>query len=244
MILGTFGISGGLSSAVARERVEHHHGNRDVDERPHRVVRQPERCTHTKHDGGDVPKPPRQLRPCDDPDTHQDQQDPDRNPEPAIRVEVVTEDGVLEPVGHRTVISERPYPVEDPHDPGEPENRSGKKQPALTHGLHISVVVVCRHDVPPHRSGAIAARTNISSSEPGRADPRLDESFVVAAVRSQIGSAATDVEELSCAVVASLGQGSFHGIVATCTCDSWARASSLASCLVSYGPYVVVRSPS
>ena len=55
----------------------------------------------------------------------------DGDPHPSVGVEIMAEDRVLKTLWYRTVISQCPDAIKDPHDPCEPEDGSGEEEPTL-----------------------------------------------------------------------------------------------------------------
>src|SRR5262249_62123915 len=120
--------------------------------------------------------PASELRPREEQEAGDDQQDADDQPHPSIGLEVVSEDPVLQVLRQRTLVAERPDRIDDPHEPGQSEHGPREEEPAEARVLrtHISAHIVLLWELSMgayYASGASPAQ-RLTLRGPRVADPR------------------------------------------------------------------------
>src|SRR6476646_278514 len=116
---------------MRNERIDQQNSHTDVHQRPDRVVRNPPDGADSKDRSGEDPNPAGGLRAAKHEGGRNEQDCRHHDIYPAICLEAVPEDRVLEIFRHRTVIAESPDRVEDPHDSRDEQHQGSKCQPRV-----------------------------------------------------------------------------------------------------------------
>src|SRR5580704_10053533 len=125
-----------LASPVGGQTVDDQDAHEYVRQRPNGIEEHPPNGTDRQHSSGKDSDPTAELGSRYYPKCAEDKDNGDDQVDPAVGLEAVPEECILEVLWKRPVITECPDGVEDSHDSSDPEHDPCEQEPAVTLLFH------------------------------------------------------------------------------------------------------------